>query len=128
MGDSLTVAGTSEATILAVNAVLGRQGIRVVRSFDLRQAITAHEDECQCPYHGTIHCTCQFVVLLAYGDDADPVVITAHTHADATHLRALPGSNTPPHRAVHARVDGALRSLNWRDAPSPHEPPLSISP
>jgi hypothetical protein len=73
---------------------LTRRGFRVVRSFDLRSALaplTAHVD-CECPHHGTAKCTCQFVVLLVYGDPSAepalslskgsggaPVVITTHS-------------------------------------------------
>jgi hypothetical protein len=75
-----------ETAAQAATEALARRGFRVVRSFDLRSALAplaAHAD-CECPHHGTAQCTCQFVVLLIYGDPSTgsggaPVVITAHS-------------------------------------------------
>ena len=75
-----------ETAAQAATEALARRGFRVVRSFDLRSALAplaAHAD-CECPHHGTAQCTCQFVVLLAYGDPSTvsggaPAVITAHS-------------------------------------------------
>lgn len=72
-----------ETAAQAATEALTRRGLRVVRSFDLRSAMATHAD-CECPHHGTAQCTCQFVVLLVYGDPSTvpggaPVVITAHS-------------------------------------------------
>jgi hypothetical protein len=75
-----------ETAAQTVAAALTRRGLRVVRSFDLRSALAAHAGheasswDCDCPYHGTAHCTCQFVVLLVYGEAGAPVVVNAHSH------------------------------------------------
>ena len=91
--ESILYDGDGEAAAQAVTEALTRRGFRVVRSFDLRSAMAAHAD-CECPHHGTAQCTCQFVVLLVYGDrstreafasaqDGDsegaPAVVTAHS-------------------------------------------------
>jgi hypothetical protein len=52
-------------------------GMRVHRTFDLRSALAALPD-CGCPYHGTSQCTCQYAVLLVYGEAASPVEVVAH--------------------------------------------------
>jgi hypothetical protein len=80
-----------ETAAQAATETLTRRGFRVVRSFDLRSAMAAHSD-CECPHHGTAKCTCQFVVLLVYGDPSAepalslskgsggaPIVITTHS-------------------------------------------------
>lgn len=67
-----------ETAAQAATEALTRRGFRVVRSFDLRSAIAVHAD-CECPHHGTAKCTCQFVVLLVYGESSAPIVITAHS-------------------------------------------------
>ena len=67
-----------ETAAQAATEALTRRGFRVVRSFDLRSAMAAHAD-CECPHHGTAKCTCQFVVLLVYGESGAPTVVTAHS-------------------------------------------------
>jgi len=82
-----------ETAAQATTEALTRRGFRIIRSFDLRSAMAAHAG-CECPHHGTAQCTCQFVVLLVYGDPSTreafgsaqdrvsgdaPVVVTAHS-------------------------------------------------
>jgi len=86
MNENILYDCNGEPAAQAATEALARRGFRVVRSFDLRSALAplaAHAD-CECPHHGTAQCTCQFVVLLAYGDPSTgsggaPVVITAHS-------------------------------------------------
>jgi hypothetical protein len=86
MNESILYDCNGETAARAATEALTRRGFRVVRSFDLRSALAplaAHAD-CECPHHGTAQCTCQFVVLLVYGDPSAgsggaPVVITAHS-------------------------------------------------
>ena len=94
MNESILYDCNGETAAQAATEALTRRGFRVVRSFDLRSALAplaAHAD-CECPHHGTAQCTCQFVVLLVYGDPSTepalslskgsggaPVVITAHS-------------------------------------------------
>jgi hypothetical protein len=88
-----------EAAAQTVTAALTRRGLRVVRTFDLRSALAGHAGDeaaswdCDCPYHGAARCTCQFVVLLVYGDAGGPVVVDAHSHDAQTQVRiARPAS------------------------------------
>jgi len=83
MNNSLLFDCNGETAAQAATDSLTRRDFRVVRSFDLRSAMAAHAG-CECPHHGTAQCTCQFVVLLIYGDPSAgsggaPVVITAHS-------------------------------------------------
>ena len=78
MSESILYDCNGETAAQAATEALTRRGFRVVRSFDLRSAMTAHAD-CECPHHGTAQCTCQFVVLLVYGESGAPAVITAHS-------------------------------------------------
>ena len=100
MGDYLRFLGgdfifdsDGETAAQAVTAALTQRGLRVVRTFDLRSALAAHADhaasswDCDCPYHGTDRCTCQFIVLLVYGDAGGPVVVNAHSHDAQTRVR-----------------------------------------
>lgn len=65
-----------EAISLLARA-LESHGMRAHRSFDLRSALAALP-ECGCPHHGTSRCTCQYAVLLVYGDAGSPVEVVTH--------------------------------------------------
>jgi hypothetical protein len=73
-------------------STLAVHGIRLERSFDLRSALH-DQPECPCPHHGTLHCTCQFVVLLVYepATTTPPAVITAHECDGITRVRVAAG-------------------------------------
>ena len=109
---------SSEVAIDAVTSALNRHGLHVVRSFDLKQAFGSWEDPCGQPVDGGVVCDCQFVVLLAYRGGDGPVVVTAHSDPDTTHLRVLPGTEGHASPRLHARVETALRLLEWRSVRS----------
>lgn len=71
-----------------VTGLLTWQGYRVIRTFDLRSALGAHPNSV-CPCHGTVPCTCQYVVLLVYTDTSEPVVVIAHGHDTGTSLQIV---------------------------------------
>jgi len=99
----------------AATATLTRRGFSVVRSFDLRAALAVHSD-CECPYHGTAQCTCQFVVLLVYGDPttgsgqdaAQPVVLTVHCRDNRTQAQVVHDANMIPDPRLAEQVMAAL--------------------
>ena len=100
--------GCEEATAQAVQ-LLSRAGLRVIRSFDLRSARAAHAN-CACPHHGTAQCTCQFIVLLVYGQCGTLVTLVAHGHDGQTWLSLV---NTPQQSAdprLMAKIAQALSS------------------
>ncbi len=74
-----SITATCEQTIAVLSAVFSAHGYRLERSFDLRSALNDQPD-CPCPHHGTVQCTRQYVVLLAYEEaaSASPVALTAH--------------------------------------------------
>ena len=92
MGQERTLPATCEQTVSALTATLLPRGYRVERSFDLRSALDNH-DGCPCPHHGTIHCTCQYVVLLIYevATLTPPALVTAHECDGITRLHVEAG-------------------------------------
>ena len=127
MNDGILFDSEGETAAQAVIAALTRRGFHVVRSFDLRSALAMHTHDdasawdCGCPYHGTAQCTCQFVVLLVYGDAGAPVVVNAHSRDAQTHVRLVQsasrifdGATTPDPRLaeqVMAALVEATRTL-----------------
>ncbi len=114
MNDSVLFDSCGETAAQAATAALTRHGFRVVRSFDLRSAMSTHAD-CACPYHGTAQCNCQFVVLLVYreasprdGEAGDPVVVTAHIRDAQARVQIVRDATTRPDPRLVEKVMAAL--------------------
>ncbi|MBI3243178.1 MAG: hypothetical protein HYZ49_12880 [Chloroflexi bacterium] len=107
MNESLVFNFDSETAIKAVMTTLARRGLYVIRSFDLQSALGAHGG-CECPHHGTAQCNCQFVVLLVYGEAAEPVVITTHSRDNRTEARIVHDAATIPDPRLAGEVMAAL--------------------
>jgi hypothetical protein len=112
MTPSLLFDCNGETAAQAASQALLRQGLRVVRSFDLHSALATHAD-CECPHHGTEQCTCQFVVLLVYGDpptgqERAPVVVTAHSRDSQAEVQIVQDANRHPDFRLAEQVMSAL--------------------
>ena len=107
----------SETAAQAATVALTQRNFRVVRSFDLRSALVAHED-CACPYHGTNHCTCQFVVLLVYSATAGPVGLTVHSYDTQARVQLVLDHLTQPNLALAGQImailEGVAQGLSGR--------------
>ena len=107
MNASIVFNSNGDDVAKAVMAVLTRRGYYVIRSFDLRSALTAHSG-CECPHHGTAKCNCQFVVLLVYGEAAEPVVLTTHSRDGQTEARIVHDATIIPDPRLAEKVIAAL--------------------
>lgn len=107
MNNMILLNTDSETAAQNVTAILSRQGHRVLRSFDLRSALTAHP-ESVCPCHGTSPCNCQFVVLLVYGRTTRPVVVIAHGHDQETSLQLVSDPQDRPDPTLTGEVMTAI--------------------
>lgn len=88
-------------------------GLRVYRSFDMRNALAALPDRCTCPHHGTSKCTCQYAVLLVYGNAPAPALMVIHGRDEVTWF-AIPAGNSPT-PALREQIEGvALTTLAAR--------------
>ena len=107
MNNSLLFDCNGETAAQAATDFLTQRSFRVVRSFDLRSALAAHAD-CECPHHGTAQCTCQFVVLLAYGESGAPVVVTAHSRDAQAQVQIVRDADARPDPRLVEQVMAAL--------------------
>ena len=88
-----------ETTAQVVMAALQRRGLRVLRSFDLRSALSTRSHrqaapcDCGCGDWGTDHCDCQYVVLLVYGSTGVPIAVTVHSRAGLARLDIVSPTN-----------------------------------
>ena len=77
-----------EDVIPGVIQRLDRLGLITRPSFDLQAAKAAH-GETVCPYHSSVHCDCQIVVLLVYGEQEAPVTLVVDSRDGKTFLSML---------------------------------------
>lgn len=62
---------------------LSQTGLHLVQTFDLHAARLGTHD-CSCPNHGTDKCDCQMIVLLVYGETAEPATLILHGNEGQT--------------------------------------------
>lgn len=106
MTDHWALAQTSKATIEALSEAVGHAGLEVTLSFDLQSARRALADpaSCPCPYHGTVHCTCQYAVLLISAPGRSPVSLVVHGHDGQTSLALTASADGADDPGTVARV------------------------
>jgi hypothetical protein len=92
----------SQASVAHATAALESHGLRVLRSFDLQNALAA-VPECDCPHHGTSRCTCQYTILLVYGPGPAPIAVAVHGRDEQTWLAIMPGGESEA-RGIIGRV------------------------
>lgn len=107
MNDRILLNTDAETAAQTVTALLTGQGYRVIRTFDLRSALGTQPDSI-CPCHGTVPCTCQFVVLLVYANTGEPVVVIAHGHDTGTILWMVKGPHARPNPELALQVMAAI--------------------
>ncbi len=66
-----------DMALQAAKKKLLQGGLRALQTFDLHTARHTQQD-CPCPHHGTADCDCQMVVLMVYGESAEPVPLILH--------------------------------------------------
>ncbi|HHH41093.1 MAG TPA: hypothetical protein ENK56_03720 [Chloroflexi bacterium] len=101
MNELMRVARDWQEVVERLIQALETQGMRVYRSFDLRTALAALPD-CGCPHHGTEQCTCQYAVLLVYGDAPSPAQVVTHGRDGQTWLSVLGADDPSP--SLKARI------------------------
>jgi hypothetical protein len=99
MGHTIWFATDGETAARTTTQALTRHGFGVLRSFDLSSAsaqwLGGTQGNWLCPRHGTEHCDCQYVVLLAYGPALAPVVITVQSCDGRSEVQLVEDANVP---------------------------------
>lgn len=106
-GTFLSLALPCETAIRVVTGCLNAQGMKVVRSFDLRSACATFPDNV-CPHHGTSPCDCQLVVLLVYGKQPGPASLVMHGHRMQTEIQL---AVSPEMKTAPGLISGIYEAL-----------------
>ena len=73
----LSIDSSCDQTLQTIKTILSQAGLSAVQTFNLNTArLGLHE--CCCPNHGTDECDCQMIVLLVYGETAEPATLILH--------------------------------------------------
>jgi hypothetical protein len=94
-----------------VNDKLTSAGFRVVPTFDLQAARSAHP-ECPCPHHGTDECNCQLVVLLVFGRQKDPATLMLHGQDGKTWISLASSIEARSHQNLESSIRHMLVHLS----------------
>ncbi len=102
----LTLSLDCETAVDLVTDHLTKNGMKVIRSFDLRSACASFTENV-CPHHKTSPCNCQMVVLLVYNDSSFPASLVVHGHDTYTELKIVDS----PDVQVEPELQGFIQSV-----------------
>jgi hypothetical protein len=86
--------------------------LRPIQTFDLHTARLAMHD-CPCPNHGTDLCDCQMVVLLVYGNAAEPATLILHGNDGQTWASIA----SDPQQRTDAKLINSIREALKLEVP-----------
>jgi hypothetical protein len=105
----LSIDSSCDKALQLTKKKLLQVGLRPVQTFDLHTARLGLHG-CSCPNHGTDECDCQMIVLMVYGDVAEPATLILHGNNGQTWLSV---SDNPLHRSdekLLARIRQAMEN------------------
>ncbi len=103
----LTVDLPCDVALQAAKKKLTQTGLRALQTFDLHTARHTQQD-CPCPNHGTADCDCQMVVLMVYGETAEPATLILHGSDGQTRFSIADDSFQRADRKLVASIKEAL--------------------
>lgn len=103
----LTVDQPCDLALQTAKKKLKQSGLRALQTFDLHTARHTQQD-CPCPNHGTADCDCQMVVLMVYGEIAEPVTLILHGSDGQTRFSIADDSSQRADRKLVASIKEVL--------------------
>jgi hypothetical protein len=73
----LSIDSSCDQALQATKTKLSQAGLLAMQTFSLSTARLGRHN-CYCPNHGTDACDCQVIVLLVYGEAAEPATLILH--------------------------------------------------
>jgi hypothetical protein len=105
----LSIPSSCEAALQLTREQLSQAGLRLVQTFDLHTARLGLHD-CPCPSHGTRQCDCQLIVLLVYGEAAEPATLILHGNDGQTWVSMIDSPWQRTDKELIACIRQALES------------------
>lgn len=81
-----------------LSEALKKVGLNSFPSFDLHSARSSLLDPgcCPCPSHGSVDCSCQYIIYMVDDGKGQPLSIEIHGHDDQTFIRLIPALDGEP--------------------------------
>ena len=113
----LSIDSSCDQALQAIKTKLSQAGLSAVQTFNLSTARLGLHN-CHCPNHGTDACDCQMIVLLVYGEAAEPATLIMHGNNGETWISvadsALQGVETKFVTGIRAVLEGVLTENSER--------------
>src|SRR5574341_146885 len=106
----LSMNSSAEDTQRWIKERLLQVGLRPVQTFDLQTARLGLHG-CACPHHGTEACDCQLVVLLVYGEVAEPATLILHGNDGTTWVSTSDNPLQGADKKLMNRIQQALEKV-----------------
>lgn len=105
----LSIDSSCDQALQAIKTKFSQAGLSAVQTFNLSTARLGPNNY-GCPNHGTDACDCQMIVLLVYGETAEPATLILHGNNGETWISvadsALQGVDTKFVTRIRAVLEG----------------------
>ncbi len=105
---SWSVEGSCDSARRWIVQTLSQHGLRPLQTFDLHDARVG-EGSCPCPQHGLAECDCQMMVLLVYGEAAEPATLVLHGSDGRTWLTLVHTAAQQADPVLRATIESVIR-------------------
>lgn len=115
----LSVDSSWEKALHSIQASLSQAGFSTVQTFNL-QAAQLSSQESGCLTHESEECDCQLVILLVYGEPAEPATLVLHGNHAKTWLSIPESALLVPNTGLIGAIQKALvpaESLRSKQSP-----------
>ena len=106
----LSIDSSCDQALQSTKKKLSQAGLRAVQTFNLNTARLGLHG-CSCPNHGTDACDCQMIVLLVYGDVAEPATLILHGNDGKTWVSVVATTLQKADTKLITNIRQALESL-----------------
>lgn len=108
----LSIDSSCDQALQTIKSQLSQAGLWTVQTFNLNTARLGLHN-CSCPNHGTEACDCQMIVLLVYGEAAEPATLILHGNDGKTWFSI---ADTTPHRGDTKLITSIRQALESQSA------------
>ena len=111
----LSINTSCDQALQATETRLSEAGLSAVQTFNLNTARLGLHD-CGCPNHGTDACDCQMIVLLVYGEVAEPATLILHGNNGQTWISMADSAGQRGDEQLVGRIQNALEGIKRETA------------
>ena len=111
----LSINASCDQALQTTRTKLSEAGLSAVQTFNLTTARLGLHD-CGCPNHGTDACDCQMIVLLVYGEVAEPATLILHGNTGQTWISIADSANQHGDEQLVSSIQNVLKDIKRETA------------